>query len=365
MTSASGPPPTHVDTAKPPRRIVVAASLRNKDARFGDEPTPSSEARTDRKMPTFGTRLGPSHTFLGHPYTPTQAGKGDLVGSAATCVSRWSHDMRHVPSRRPHEYDYMADLGPGRYMGQKHPYDRKGATWYIGPGQGGRCSPRLDPNLYRPASGDTMVALPPAIGKQSLSTAHTEPSITFGRSGEESRTLARTLSKAQAESQATLRRSQKKLYDARPGTSSKLSPDELAQLQLLNRAIGVEEGGHTAGLYMPASSFGKTRLNLGASASFGSLTDRRIEPAAAPGPARTLSRSASWATVPEPPHGGKMGVAFRENPLTAPGPGSYEVGRHLSRSVLSHSRSTGSATLLSRVKMWKTDNYPGPASYFK
>jgi hypothetical protein len=75
--------------------------------------------------------------------------------------------------------------------------------------------------------------------------------------------------------------------------------------------------------------------------------------------------SASWATVPEPPHGGKMGVAFRENPLTAPGPGSYEVGRHLSRSVLSHSRSTGSATLLSRVKMWKTDNYPGPASYFK
>ena len=74
---------TPVDTAKPPRRIVVAASLRNKDARFGDEPTPSSEARTDRKMPTFGTRLGPSHTFLGHPYTPTQAGKGDLVGSAA------------------------------------------------------------------------------------------------------------------------------------------------------------------------------------------------------------------------------------------------------------------------------------------
>jgi hypothetical protein len=52
-------------------------------------------------------------------------------------------------------------------------------------------------------------------------------------------------------------------------------------------------------------------------------------------------------------------------PGTAPGPGSYEVGRHLSRSVLSHSRSTGSATLLSRVKMWKTDNYPGPASYFK
>jgi len=337
-----------------------AATLRARDDRFGDGPTPGSSSRPDKGKVGVQPPIAPLHTFMGHPYTPTTAGKGDLVGSAATPTPRWGNE-RYVPSRRPDEYDYINDLGPGRYMGQKHPYDRKGATWYIGPG-----GPRL--RRAQTAAGDTMVVLPPAVGKQSLSSCRTEPSLTFGISAEKRMVHKVTLSKQQAESQASLLHRQKK------GTGAPLDAAEREQLQGFNRAFSVEEGGHTSSMYMPASIFGEKATNASQSASFGVMTTNRFDAASSTGHLHGSASAASLALAP-PPFGGRTGVAFRENPVATPGPGSYEIDRGFDgqgTQRLSHSRSASAYTLLGKTPRdrgghfstsWKSDDFPASPTY--
>ena len=310
----SGMRSTTAKAAVQPKR---AASLRNRDSRFGDEATPSSAARPDRDKPHFATSRAPLHTLSGFPYHPRTAGRGDQVGSSATQVSKWQYEGRGK-SLRPHEHDYLGDLAPGRYLGLAHPLDRKGASWYIGPG-----GPRL--RRAQSAAGETMVVLPPSIGKQSLSTCHTEPSLTFGRIAEGRLEQRRPLNKEQAESQASLWRRQRRSAANPSAAGPAVESAEREQLVQLNRAVGVEEGGHTAAVYMPGSTFGRTSAHASASASFGSMTTSRFDAASATPPPRSASL-ASLASTP-PPHGGFLGVAFRTEPVATPGPGSYTVDR--------------------------------------
>ena len=325
-----------------PRR-APKYSMATNSGRFGDE-----EPRAPPRIkPKWGGKA-PPYIETGFPHFAASSSL-DTIGLAATPVAKWGNDMDHASvSRRPAEYDYLHSLAPGRYLGLHHPYDRKGACWTM---VGSSLPPA--PTAMTDSLGPSLHSL----GKQPLSHSRTEPSLTFGTAAESRMRLIPFASKQEEQRNALARQKQRK--------GQTLDAADRECLRSAARGL-YEEGAHTSSVQLPRSEFDEAGTRRTSSIfSFGaSQRSSRFEP-----PKRATS-SASLASKP-PPFGGRSGSAFREQPLSTPGPGDYDVDRGFDGKglqKLSHSHSVPCYSLRGKMPITKLfgqpDDTPGPTAYF-
>ena len=296
------------------------------------------------------------------------------IGSGPTTVERWRYSepggaaASKNRTRRPHEHDWIDGLGPARYQPERLAAVASGGRLApcapcisIGAQQGGG-PPRLG-GAAAPAplgGNDLMYSLPQSIDVRRLRSPGT-----FGTTSE-GRLAPPPVATAEAEAHATT------LLQKKVRRGLRLSDEERAQLRRDLRSPH-EHGSSASRAYMPHSVFGRSGGGRGSgsyafSSSTGSFRFERGRPELE----RAVSAAAAWPRERCPPHGGRMGVAFRAEPRMSPGPGDYHQPRGFDgtgRALLSHARSTpavgiGATSRDITVITGHIEQRPPPGAYF-
>lgn len=340
--------------------------------RFGDTPLKNPP----KKAPTFGGTAPPGAS-LAYEYKPEETPYAKRLGSCPTQVEGWrlSEPGGAVASknatRRPHEHDYLLDLGPGRFSPEKLvPVSGGGLATRFPSYTIGGSGPRLAPPPPV-GSTDLMYSLPKAIGRQPLAGRANAAHAGFTHKEGRLAAAQRSTLESRVEALEVLKK------------VSKRKPVSAEERQMLMRDVRNEHeaGRSSSESYMPKSSFDRAGMpGRSASSAFGGSVNAksRFEIGRA-----DLERSTTAPSLkdPKPRHGGFSGVAFRAQPPNSPGPGDYATDHGYDvkqggfdgtgRLKLSHSRSmpsfsmTGKSSMDRVLKMQNSDNDPTPTSYFQ
>ena len=367
-TTMPMPPITAQRNAKAaPRQKRVTALIAFED-RFGDGPSKHPPRREPR-----GGGAAPIESTVGFnlkedsiPHTgssPTWTRSGPTASRAPTSSRKTCGRTSTIGCTRP----------PARYSPEK-----LSKTWYKGLAKHvpsahlGGGGPRLAKQVYL---NDLIYEKPDSIGKQ-VDKPSATGQFKFGGVPSEKRLATQP--------QNTLEYTKKVLEVAHKHKNTKgcgLSAKELEVLKT-DRKNDTENGAYTSTEYQPKSDFNRYSQGSGMkqSKSFafsGSLgTTRSFQ--SRPGSSQVYERAmAIGAKNPPPPHGGKMGSAFRAQPKVAPGPGDYKTGHYDGADCgfngtgkLAISKSVPAISIPSYLtlekKMGGSDkNTPTPSTYFQ
>ena len=308
--------------------------------RFGDAPLP----KPTRVPARFG---GPAPTYstLGYNNHPKFA---NAFGTVNTAVDKWEHSnpSRRTVRRTPHPDAYMDDLGPARYTPQR--IHKSPSFSIVG-------------RDYMP-DGDKPHDLMYNVDGASRATSQTRSPGRFSFSSEP------RMASIPIASQERVNRVND--IKAKAAKGNRLSDEERRELQADNR--GEREDGSISYMnFNPPSSFGSSTKKASQSASFafdslkasGRFEQEDLTSEVKPLEAR---RRRVASSNPAPPHGGKLGVAFRNEPPTSPGPGYYAYnGSFDGTGKLKVSKSAPAFTITGKVP-WTTlvgKNMQSPDAY--
>ena len=364
------------DTAKAEGSTQRPVFTFAKSDRFGDAP-PSKPYKV---QPIWGGAAPPgsSNGFKHHPEQST-AGQKNAFGKDPTPVEKWRNSEPDGPvasrhkTRRPNEYAYLESLGPQRYTPDRlHEIAGGGRLAPSAPKYRiDNGPPRMQLKTTDNGSADLMYTLKPSMGSQPVSRMHNASSASFG-STLETKMAARPNASALASSasDAALAKSKK---------GHALTREERELLRSSRRGER-EDGAYTMERYMPRGAFDAAlQTSKSASFSFGrSMSSVRFDTGAPSALDRAVEHAAK-SPAPAPPHGGRMGVAFRADPKHKPGPGSYEndsghapIGSAFDgtgRLKLSTSRSSPAFTAPGKTPLeaitGRGDKAPDPGAYFQ
>ena len=320
--------------------------------RFGDEPLKVPQ----KKAPVWGGAAPPGSTLSGYEYRPEETSLSRRTGTGPTPVERWSRSepggaiQAKNQSRRPNVNDYTLDLGPGRYAPEKlAPLGSNAPRYTIG----GAADLNGRPMLSKLGSNDLMYDKPRAVGKQPLSQSPNSTMVSFGHHEKRLEERPRSSLDERTRAMDLLKRVHK-----RQGLTAE-------ERHAIMRDVTAEhEAGRSSSMsYMPASTFARACApSRSKTSAFGSAHSiARFDLSNAP-PESPASRAATAASkLPPPPYGGDAWKRrVRDEPLSSPGPGTYQTDcgggagnggfDGTGRLKLSHSRSTPAYSLTASAR---------------